>query len=278
MVKGVKSERRREEILKIVSEWGIVAVKELAKELGVSLLTIRRDLATLEKEDLIERIWGGVTLKKLHQGELTFEQRSILNLEEKQAIAKAAITLIKPKDVIALTSGTTVFELAKLIPDIPDIHVVTHGINTAYYLGQRGVRVIVPGGYLRESSLSLVGDKTEAFFKDIYIDKCFMGVDGIDIDIGVTALYTAEALVYRAMIEVSKEIIVLADHTKFGKRKLALISPIERINVIITDDGVDPKVLDVFEKRGIKVMIAKVVKSKTTTRVENLSTVSEKGG
>lgn len=254
---AILKEKRKEKLIEIIRESGIVSIKELAKELGLSTVTIRKDLKELERIGIVNRLWGGVSLRESSTPEQTFDQKRALNLPEKKAIAETAINLLEPNDVIGISAGTTAYELAKLLYQFSNIQVVTYGLNIAYLLARIGVSVIVPGGFLREKSFALVGEETVAFLKKIHLDKCFMGVDGIDGEV-LTDVNMAEAEVNRTMIERSRKLIVIADHTKLGQRKLTPIAPIERVNVLITDSKADKKLLKAFEDKGVEVLIGEV--------------------
>lgn len=177
--------------------------------------------------------------------------------QEKRAIARTAMSLLNQDDIIGISAGTTAYEFAKLLYQFPNIHVVTYGLNIAYLLARMGINVVVPGGFLREKSFALVGEETVSFLKKIHLDKCFMGVDGIDGEV-ITDVNMAEATVNRTMIERSKKLIVIADHTKLGQRKLVPIAPIERVNILITDSKADKRLLKTFEDKGIKVLVGEV--------------------
>ncbi|MCX7796438.1 MAG: DeoR/GlpR family DNA-binding transcription regulator [bacterium] len=248
---------RKRKILDILEARGTLSINDLAEILGISPITLRKDLQDLEKQRLITRIWGGVALST-HPvtPEPPFEDRSVENLKEKRAIARVAITLVKPNDVIALGGGTTVYEFAKLLGGIPNVQVITNSVNIAYLLLRLGVRIAMPGGFSREGSYNLFGDRAEEFFRSVFIDKCFIGVDGIDVDGGLTTLNPSEADIYVSMINSAHTVIVLADHTKLGQKKLIPMSPINKVDVLITDELAPKEVIKEFEKKGVKVEIA----------------------
>lgn len=257
MSRTILKEKRKERIIEFIKKSGTVSIEDLAKELGLSTVTIRKDVKELEEAGLVDRLWGGVSIKESSFIEPSFAQKHILNILEKKAIARTAINLLNPNDIIGISAGTTAYEFARLLYQFPNIHVVTYGLNIAYLLARIGINVVVPGGFLREKSFALVGEETIAFLEKIHLDKCFMGVDGIDTEV-LTDINMAEAAVNRTMIERSKELIVIADHTKLGQRKLTPIAPIERVNVLITDNRADKRLLKAFEDKGIKVLIGEV--------------------
>jgi len=255
-VESVNRRNRKRKILELLEERGTMNINELAEILGVSPITLRKDLKDLEEQHLISKIWGGVTLSTHPISEPPFEDRKVENLEEKRAIARVALTLVKPGDVIGLGGGTTTYEFAKLLGGIPNIQVVTNAINIAHLLIRLGVRIIVPGGFSRDGSYILVDDRIENFFKEIFIDKCFIGVDGIDLEVGFTTLNPNENKLINTMLNSSKMVIVLADHTKIGQRRLIPMAPIEKGNVLITDEKAPKDLLSLLTKKGIKIEIA----------------------
>ena len=251
-------EKRKEQIVDFIRKCGIVSIKELAESLNLSAATIRKDVRELEENGLVSRHWGGVSLKEGQVKELSFDEKTIINLVEKKAIAQRAITLVAQNDTIGISAGTTAYEFARLLDQYPNVQVVTYGLNIAYLIARMGGKVVVPGGFLRDNSYALVGEDTVSFFKKIFLDKCFMGVDGLDIEAGLTDVNMAEAEVNRAMIESSGQLIIIADHTKLGQRKLVPIAPIDRIDVLITDSLADKGILKILEDKGIEVLIGEV--------------------
>ena len=253
----ILKEKRKEKLIEVIKRSGTISIKDLARELGLSSVTIRKDIRELEEAGVVSRLWGGVSSKELSFIEQTFDQKSIINLSEKKAIAQTAITLLNPGDIIGVSAGTTAYEFAKLLYQFSNLQIVTYGVNIAYLLARMGKSVIVPGGFIRDKSYALIGEETVAFLKKIHLDKCFMGVDGIDEEV-LTDVNMAEASVNRTMIERSKKLIVIADHTKLGQRKLVPIASIDKVNILITDSKADKKLLKAFEDKGIKVLVGEV--------------------
>ena len=169
-MESIARRNRKKKIIELLESRGTMDINTLAKELEISPITLRRDLKDLEEQSLVTRIWGGVTLATHSIPEPPFEDRNVENLQEKRAVARAALTLIKPGDVIGLGGGTTAYELAKLLGNIPNIQVVTNAINIAYLLLRLGVKLSFREGF-REGSYNLVGDRAEELFKEIFIDK-----------------------------------------------------------------------------------------------------------
>ena len=165
--------------------------------------------------------------------------------------------MVDENNTIILDSGSTTYELAKNLKNINALTVITNALNVATVLAEyKNINVIVPGGMLKKNSLSLVGILAERGFKDYFCDKLFLGVDGFDLDFGISTPDPEEAHLNQIMIEISKEVIVVTDSSKFQRRGFALIAPVSRINTVVTDNGILPENKSKLESLGIKVIIA----------------------
>jgi len=250
---------RKKKILELLEIRGTIAINKLAKALNVSPITLRKDLQDLQKQRLINRIWGGVSVATNITPEPPFEDRNVESLQEKRSIARVALTLVKPNDVIGLGGGTTIYEFAKLLGNVPNIQVITNAVNIAHLLLRLGVRIVMPGGFSREGSYALVNDKIKEFFKGIFIDKYFLGADGVDIEAGLTTLNPGEAIVNETMISVANKVIVLADYTKLGQRRLVTMSPVGKVSLLITDEKAPKKIVGLLKKRPLGNQQLKVI-------------------
>lgn len=250
---------RRIKIIDDLNKNGQVNVKKLSKMLGVSEVTIRNDLGQLEKKNMLIRARGGA-MKVTHSFvgvDYPLSDKQKKHLQEKKAIGKKASSLIEDENTIIIDSGTTTFEVAKNLEMHKDITVITSALNVAMHLADyKNINVIVSGGSLRPNSLSLVGIIAEKGFTNYFCDKLFLGVDGFDIDHGVSTPNLEEAHLNRIMIEISKEVIVVADSSKFKRRGFALIAPITKIHTVVTDKGISQEDKVKLESLGIKVIIA----------------------
>ena len=249
---------RREKILALLSENGKVYVHELSERFKVSEVTIRNDLDQLEKKNHLIRARGGA-LKIENQVSMDFNlsEKDKLNSKEKAKIGKIAASLIKDTETVILDSGTTTIEIAKNLSDKNDVSIVTNAINIVNTLIRfPNVSVIIPGGYLRNKSLSLVGPLAEKNFRNLYVDKAFIGVDGFDPNVGAYTPNFEEAALNEIMINVAKEVIMVTDSSKFNRKSLAFICPTYSVNTIVTDDGISPSDKKKLEDSGVKVVIA----------------------
>ncbi len=241
---------RRDEITRLVAENGRVTVKELTQMYNVSAVTIRNDLNFLQEKGLLHRAYGGALRWDTVSFDTAIKEKEKLHSEEKQKIGKAASKLINDGDSIIIDSGTTTMEIAKNIHGKKDLTVMTNAINIATDLaGISGITLMLTGGTLRETSFSLVGPQAEEILQEFYFDKVFLGVDGFDMEYGLTTPNFLEAQLNRLMVKRSRETIVVLDSSKFGRRSLSLIVKPNDIDIVITDSNVSDKY-----KRGIEDM------------------------
>ncbi len=230
---AIFQEERLEKILTLLDEENRILTKDLPKILNTTAVTIRKDLAILEKRGMLKRTHGGaIKTKSLYRGQSLTEKEKI-NLDEKKKIVKKAAGLISNGDTIILDSGSTTSLLAKEIKH-KKITVITNAMNIASELVQSEIEVILIGGLLVKETLTLVGPLADSMLRKISSGKLFMGVDGIDFKVGLTTPNLLEANTSRVMMNISGEVIVLVDSSKFGRRSLGVIAEIKDIDRIIT--------------------------------------------
>jgi len=248
---------RRAKIIDMLSISGQVRISDLSKIFNVSSVTIRNDLFQLEGKGLVVRTRGGALLPQRVSIDHDLETKREKNNSEKELIGKRASELVFAGETIILDSGTTTMKIAKNLDKIENLTVISNALNIVSYLVNiPNVKVIVPGGYLRKESLSLVGSSAEEELKKYYCDKLFLGVDGIDTNYGITTPNAEEAHLNRVMLGIAKEIIVVADSSKFSKRSFAFISRIEKINTIITDSNIPDDQYKDLKTIGLNIIIA----------------------
>ena len=247
---------RHKHILDCLARDGYVRVAEMAKELDVTTVTIRKDLKYLEEKKLLYRTHGSASPVNPQTQEVEVREKEKIHLDEKRRIALAAAQLIEPDDSIIIASGSTVQMLGDFIQPQGHLTVVTSSLKTAVQLNSMDrVDVIQLGGNVRKNSLSVVGVYTSQFFEQITCSKLFLGVDGIDLDYGITNSNIEEALLNIKMIEASQRTIIMADSSKFGRRGFGRICNLDRIDVIITDSGITASVARAIEDAGIELII-----------------------
>ena len=249
---------RRKEILQILSEKGQVFVEELSENFKVSEVTIRNDLDQLEKKSMLIRARGGAI--KLETGvgiDPRLADKNRINFQEKSRIGHKAAELVLESETIIIDSGSTTAEMVRNMPDFQELTVITNAMNIANQLvAKPTINVIIPGGYLRKNSISLVGPQAEKSLRNFNVDKAFLGVDGFDTHKGIYTPNIEEARLNEIMIEVSKEVILLADSSKFSKRSFAFICGIDEIDKVVTDDKIGEEDKKRLENAGVQVIIA----------------------
>lgn len=247
---------RHQFILDLLKQGGSVNVSLLSSKLKVSSVTIRKDLAILEEKNLLYRTHGGAVLIDPYIPTRHVSEKQNINPEEKRRIGVEAVKLLNDKDAILIASGTTVQAFARCIPEDIRLTVITSAMNVAVdLLGKPNIEVVQLGGIVRHTSSSVVGKYAESMLGNFSCSKLFLGVDGIDLDYGLTTTNLMEASLNRAMAEASHKTIVLADSSKFGFRGFSKICDIDCVDQIITDDGIQAKTAARLEDMGIKVTI-----------------------
>lgn len=248
---------RHNAILELLKQRGSVPVSDLAEILKVSSVTIRKDLTLLEDKKLLYRTHGSAILINPYINDRHVSEKEKLNTDEKQAIGKMASTLIAPDDSIIIASGTTMFFLAHQIVPQDHLTVITSSITVTSILARyKNIDIIQLGGLVRNSSVSVVSEYAEKMLEDFSCSKLFIGVDGIDLDYGLTTTNLLEASLNKSMIRAAQKTIVLTDSSKFGRRGFGRICGLDTIDQIITDNKVPPHMVRGLEDMGIEVTIA----------------------
>jgi DeoR family transcriptional regulator of aga operon len=252
---------RSELIIKFLLRTGTASIEEILAVVGSSAPSIRRDLVRLENRGLIRRTHGGATLVepllyepfRYDSSFLAREQRSA---GEKRRIGLAAAELILANETVGLTAGTTTTHIGRSLRHRDKIQVITNAINIGMELcNQPGIRTYLTGGVVPWAwSFSLTGNAALNFLNDVYMNKVFLSVTGLDAERGATTLETDEALVYRKMLKQSEQVIVTADSSKIGKVSPAFICPANEFQILITDTGASDEAVAPFEKQGIRVI------------------------
>lgn len=248
---------RRQHILSLIHRDGRVLVTELSDSLGISPITIRKDLDHLEARGLAQRTHGGALMP---QGSTlldpSLKEKEHHQTKEKQRIAAAAAKLVENGQCILLDSGTTVTAVARALREFSHLTIVTNAVNIAAELSDTDFEIILTGGTLRKNSFSLVGPMAEDMLSQIRADILFLAVDGFDPKIGITTPNVLESRVNRAMVNASRRVVAVCDSTKFSRSSMALIVPPTAVHTVITDDQIPAAVADTLRSAGIEVIIA----------------------
>ncbi|WP_453996078.1 DeoR/GlpR family DNA-binding transcription regulator [Bacillus nitroreducens] len=244
---------RHQLILALLRENGVVKLQELIERTNSSESTIRRDLVQLENENKLKRVHGGASLIHGSQLEPSYLEKTAKNIVEKQSIAKYASELIQDGDSIYLDAGTTTQELIPYL-DHDGLTVVTNGVNLIEPLLEKGIKTYLIGGVLKPSTKALIGSRALSSLNLYRFDKCFLGVNGIDLKYGYTTPDPEEALIKQTAMGLAKETYILADHTKFNEVSFSKISSITEA-ILITDDGLTKDELTSYQEHiNIKVV------------------------
>ena len=250
-------EERHTYILEQLMKQSSVQVSELAELLNVSSVTIRKDLTELEKNGRLYRSHGKAILINPFANNRSVNEKESLNAEEKQLIGMEAAQLVVPNDSILLASGTTIHALARNLRPADKLTVVSASLQATEFLAENeNIDIIQIGGNVRHSSLSVVGQYSEMILRSCSFSKLFLGVDGIDLEFGISTTDRREAELNREMIHTAQKTIVLADSSKFGRRGFARICGMDDVDMIITDAHVSPTIAAAIEELGIDLVIA----------------------
>ena len=243
---------RHNRILALLQQNGSISVVQLAELFKVSEVTSRTDLSFLEQQKKLYRTHGrAILISDRHVNE-----KEKKNVAEKRAIGAKAASLVAQDDSIIIASGTTMAFLAREIKPVGHLTVITAAVPVTSILSQdTNVDVIQLGGITRSSSVSVVGPFAEQMLGNFNCSKLFVGVDGIDLEFGLTTTNMLEAALNRVMMNAAQKVIVLADSSKFGRRGFSKICDLEAVDRIITDNGIQPLYLDRLRERGIEVIV-----------------------
>ncbi|MCC6146970.1 MAG: DeoR/GlpR transcriptional regulator [Anaerolineaceae bacterium] len=243
-------------ILDQIEENGSVNVVDLATALNVSEMTIRRDLSTLEKEGLIRRIHGGAVSARGRNYEPPLLLRSNTNIEVKQLLGKYAAAMVAEGDSLSLDVGSTTYELAINLIKRQNLTVLTPSLHiSGLLLQQPNIRLILTGGILRSTEGSLIGEFARHTIENIFVDRLFLAVGAMDSQAGFTEYNDDDTLIKQAMIKNAKEVIVVADSSKFQKIAFSLIGPLELAHYLITDQVPPDALLSSFKRVGVAVHV-----------------------
>jgi DeoR/GlpR family transcriptional regulator of sugar metabolism len=251
------SEERHQIILNILENQGSVLVTDLVSQFEVSEMTIRRDLDVLERKGLLRRVHGGAVSDRGRSYEPPFLSRSTTHQEEKARIGKMAAELVRSGDSITLDVGTTTLEVARNLAEKQNLTILTPCFQIAALLCENpSIRLILTGGILRHSELSMVGHLAERVFEEFYVDKLFLAAAGVDFESGLTEYNLEDTLVKQAMIRTAKQVILVTDASKFNQVAFTAIAPIDVIDTVVTDRLVHPSIVTKLKDIDIDVILA----------------------
>ncbi len=256
---NIFAEERKHLIVDLINKEVKTTVAELCERFSVSPATIRNDLRELEFAGLLKRTHGGAISNRKASFELNSYQKEVENIDKKAAICRAAAKYVQDSDIIAIDTGTTMFELTKLIAPNKDIKVVTNDLQIAAYLEKFSeIDTILTGGMVRRNFHSTVGALALESIKGLNVDRSFMAANGVHLSRGITTPNIEQAQVKQGLVAAADEVILLADSSKFGKASFVKFADFSQIDLVITDDGLPEDIHTELSRMGVNVEIARI--------------------
>ena len=249
-------EERKEKIIQILEKDGNIKVSHLTKLFNVSLQTIRRDLETLEADDLIKKVYGGAILNKKKIQEIAHSTREKQSLMEKEEIAEIAVKLIEEGDSIALNDSTTNLAIAKKLKGkFQKLTIISNSLLIITELSNvEGFNVILPGGILNIKEQAFFGEITKKILDEFIIDKAFISVSGFSLRTGITDYPLEEVQIQKKLLEISQKSIILADSSKLETTSLIKVRDISDVDILVTDSNISSEIKNIYEKAGIGII------------------------
>ncbi len=242
---------RRGRIVEALKDRQAVRVQELSEDMGVSEITIRRDLLLLERDGILDRTYGGAVLRNRVVEEPRFGEATAQHAPEKDRIARVAAEMIEPHDTVFLGSGTTVVAMLGQVDPQLEARVVTHNLAAAFEARNLSLEVVFLGGLYRPQLNAVEGTWPLDMIGQFHADKAFLGADCLDVRAGLTTPSIAVATIELAMVRRTHgEVVVLADSSKIGKVGALVICPLDQIDVVLVDDGIDPATARQIQRAG----------------------------
>ena len=246
---------RLENMREIVDRLGFATVKELSDTMGISEATVRRDISLLDGEGVLKKVSGGVmSLSRSVAIEPSLNARSSMNIEEKERIATAALKYVHDNEHIILDAGTTALTLARMLGEVKNLTAITYDMQIAAELSRfPDISLIMAGGVLRRNFGSFYGSFTESVFREIHVERAFIGCDALSPEFGIMS-YTADDIgVKRQIIKSAGEVILLCDHTKLEVKTFMSIAPVSAISRIIIGKEISKELEDELTNCGVEV-------------------------
>lgn len=247
---------RQKKIIELLMIKKVLKMTELTEELKVSMDTLRRDINFLAKQGKIEKIYGGIKLIESKFGESSIDERMINHLKEKESIAQACSNFINDGDCIYIDSGSTTYQIVKYIKNKKMLTVITNSIPVVIELMNSDTELIIIGGKVRKNERSVVTYEYLFNFSQLNIQKAFICASGITVEKGISDYNVEEAITRKKMIELSNEVYVASDSTKFGRDVTVGIAPLNKIDCIITDQNLNIHFINQFKKTSTKLILS----------------------
>jgi DeoR family fructose operon transcriptional repressor len=250
---------RHRRIEGILRERRIVRVSTLSEQIGVSEVTIRRDLEALERRGILERTHGGAVLTQRMRAEPAYVEAISSNPEAKRRIAQAAADLVDAGDTLYLNGGTTTLQVFRHLR-APGLKVITNHVGIALESAEHDFDLLLVGGHYRAPSNSVVGPFATEALRRTHATRAYVGVEGVSVTSGLTSPVAAEAEIARVMIEQARgRVVIVADHSKIGTVADFVIAPLEAADTLVVDDAVDEEYRDRLVEAGVDVIVARAM-------------------
>lgn len=256
---AARMNRRQREILKMVQQQGFVSIEALAQTFNVTPQTARRDINELCDQQLLTRYHGGAGISSTVEN-IAYVTRQVLYLQEKQLIAGLAAARIPERASLFIGLGTTAEEVSKALVHREGLRVITNNLNVAAVLSSNSsCEIIVTGGVVRNRDLGLTGEATVDFIRQFRVDIGVIGVSGIDFDGTLLEFDYREVRVMQAIIEHSRKVYLVADHSKFGRNAMVRLGNLGQVDALFTDRVPPPSVVDAMEEEKTKLIVPEIV-------------------
>ncbi|MGA2613757.1 MAG: DeoR/GlpR family DNA-binding transcription regulator [Spirochaetia bacterium] len=260
MAKIEEKKEHWKSVVQLLSQNGDMSVKEIARFLDVSEITTRRYLMQMEKERLIDRTHGGARLfdsSRMVIERYTIGEHSEQSARQKSLIGLKAASLVQPNETIFLDSGSTTPYVAKYLDkDLPLTVVCYTFLNALEFYNRKNTNLILLGGFYDRDSTIFHGSQDSSFLRGMRADRAFISAAGIDARLGLTTFFYFEADIKKMMVQSAKQVILVADSSKFGKTSVSHFADLSQVHVVITDQGVRSEDAVMLRDRGIQLIIA----------------------
>jgi DeoR family transcriptional regulator of aga operon len=248
---------RQIQIQQLISRQQRISIAEICERFSISEATARRDLEALALVGKIQRVHGGGIAMNQAPAEMPMLVRQGEQAEEKMRIGQVAAGLVPDGGTVFLGSGTTVLEVARNLRSRQNLTIITNSLSVVnVFAGLENISLICLGGILRDSELSFIGHLTEQALAEVRADQVIMGTRAISLEQGLTNDYLPETMTDRAILKAGRQVIVVVDHTKFGRVATARLAPIESIHTLVTSTETTPELLNALQERGVQVVLA----------------------
>jgi DeoR family fructose operon transcriptional repressor len=251
----MQAEERQHRIETYLQRVEFASLEELARQVGASASTVRRDLTLLEANGTLRRTHGGARVVAPRSDEFAFSARDTHQLVEKEAIGRAAAELIQARETVIVDAGTTAFHVARHL-DNKTLQIITNSLPVAnHFASAQKIEVVVSGGVIYPRLGVLVGPLAVEAFTKIHADVAIMSAGGITVD-GVTNSHALLIEIQRAMIQAAQRVIFCLDHTKLGRKSVSHLCELDCIDVVVTDDSAPAEVVSSLRQQGLEVIVA----------------------